>query len=105
MPELQRVGVGDIFPMTPAADNAVVVRAVEPERVLVLGDAAGSATWTFALEPIDETSSRLVTRVRADYERLAIGLLIGLVWRPIHFGMQRRQLLNVKRWVDAGTRS
>jgi hypothetical protein len=33
--------------MTPAADDGFVVRAVEPERALVLADAAGSATWTF----------------------------------------------------------
>jgi hypothetical protein len=99
--ELQRVEVGDIFPMTPTADDGFVVRAVEPKRALVLGDAAGSATWAFVLEPIDEASTRLVTRARAGYERFAVGLLIGLVWHPIHFGMQRRQLLNLKRLAEA----
>ena len=101
VPELQRVEVGDIFPMTPAADDGFVVRAVEPERALVLGDAAGSTTWGFVLEPMDETSTRLIARVRGGFERLAIGLMIGLVWRPIHFGMQRRQLLNLKQRVQA----
>jgi hypothetical protein len=51
VPELQRVEVGDIFPMTPTADDGFVVRAVDPERALVLGDAAGSATWAFVLGP------------------------------------------------------
>lgn len=101
--ELQQVRVGDIFPMTPTADDGFVVRAVEPERALVLGDPAGLATWAFVLEPVGETSSRLVTRVRASYERLAVGLMIGLIWRPIHFGMQQRQLLNVKRRVEPGS--
>ena len=101
MPELQRVEVGDIFPMTPAADDGVVVRAVEPERTLVLGDAAGSTTWAFVLEPVHRTSTRLVTRVRGDFERFAVGWLLGLIWRPIHFGMQRRQLLNLRRRVEA----
>ena len=104
VPELQRVEVGDIFPWTPVAEDGFVVRAVEPERALVLGDDAGSVTWTFALEPIDEASTRLITRARGDYERVAVGLMLGLVWRPIHFGMQRRQLLNLKRRVEAAGR-
>jgi hypothetical protein len=99
--ELQRAAVGDIFPMTPAAEDGFVVRAVEPERALVLGDPVGSATWAFVLEPIDETSTRLITRVRAGGERVLVGLVIGLVVRPIHFGMQRRQLLNLKRLAEA----
>jgi hypothetical protein len=90
--------------MTPTADDAFVVRAVAPERALVLGDAAGSATWAFVLEPIDATGTRLVTRVRGRFERVAIGLFFGLFWRPIHFGMQRRQQLNIRQRVEAGAR-
>jgi hypothetical protein len=102
VPELQRVDIGDVFPMTPTADDAFVVRAVEHERALILGDAAGSATWAFfLLELADGTGTRVVTRVRGRFERLAVGLLFGLLWRPIHFGMQRRQLLNLKRLAEA----
>jgi hypothetical protein len=51
-------------------------------------------------EPIEETHTRLVTRGRGHYERFAVGLFLGLGWRPIHFGMRRRQLLNVKRRAE-----
>jgi hypothetical protein len=61
-------------------------------------------SWAFVLEPVDETSTRLVTRARGSYERLAIGLMLRLVWRPVHFGMQRRQLLNLKRRAEAAPR-
>jgi len=101
VPELQQVEVGDIFPWTPTAEDGFVVRAVEPERALVLGDQAGSFTWALVLEPIDEASTRFLTRARAEYERFAVGLTLGLLWRPIHFGMQRRQLLNLKRRAEA----
>jgi len=104
LPELQQAVAGDIFPMTPTAEDGFVVRALEPERALVLGDAGGRATWALVLEPVDGTSTRLVTRLRAGYERFAVGLLIGLVGRPIHFAMQRRQLLNLKRRVQATAR-
>ena len=102
VPEFQRVDVGDILPWTPTAHDGFVVRAVERERALLLGEESGSFTWALVLESIDETSTRLVTRARAWYERLGVGLMLGLVWRPIHFGMQRRQLLNLKRRVEAG---
>jgi hypothetical protein len=101
IPELQHVEVGDTLPWTPTADDGFIVRAVEPERALVLGEASGSFTWTLVLEPIDATSTRLIARGRAWYESLVMGLMVQLVWRPIHFGMQRRQLLNLKQRVEA----
>ena len=101
VPELQRAEVGDFFPMTPTAEDGFVVRVVEPGRALVLGDPAGSATWAFALAPVDEATTRLITRVRAGFERFALGLLFALLWRPIHFGVQRRRLLNLERLVEA----
>ena len=99
--EFQQVQVGDIFPQTPRAEDRFVVRAVEPERALVLGDDAGSMSWAFVLEPVDESSTRLITRSRGAYDRLALGLMLKVVWQPVHFGLQRRQLLNLKRRVEA----
>jgi hypothetical protein len=45
-----------------------------------------------------------LTRGRGNYERFAIGLMLRIVWRPIHFGMQRRQLLKLKLSVEAARR-
>jgi PPOX class probable F420-dependent enzyme len=103
LPEFQQVQVGDILPQTPTAEDRFVVRAVEPERALVLGDDAGSMSWAFVLEPVAETGTRLITRSRGAYDRLALGLMLKVVWHPVHFGMQRRQLLNLKRLVEAAT--
>ena len=101
VPQFQQVQVGDIFPMTPKAKDRFVVRMVEPERALVLGDAAGSMSWAFVLEPVDETSTRLITRSRGAIDRLALGLMLKVIWHPLDFGMQRRQLLNLTRLVEA----
>ena len=101
VPELQQVRVGDIFPMSPKVEDTFVVRLVEPERALVLGDAAGGMAWEFVLEPVDEDSTRVIARVRATYDKPALGLFLKVLWRPTHFAMERRQLVNLKRLVEA----
>jgi hypothetical protein len=98
--DLQQVEVGDVLPMRPTDDDTFVVRLVEPERALVLGDAAGSMSWAFVLERVDENRTRLITRARGSYDRLALGLLLRVFWHPAHFAMERKQLLNLKRLVE-----
>ena len=61
--ELQEVQVGDVFPMRPQDSDTYVVRRIEPERALVIGDAAGGMSWAFVLEGVDEHATRLITRV------------------------------------------
>jgi len=101
VPELQQVQVGDVFPMRPQDYDTFVVRLVERERALVIGDAAGGMSRAFVLEPVDENTTRLITRIRATHDSLALGLFLKVFWHPAHFAMQRKQLLNVKRLVEA----
>ena len=78
------------------------MKAVERERALVIGGDAGSlytVTWAFVLEPLDDSDTRLLARPRRLRARLG-GLLLRLVGHPIHFAMQRRQLLSLKRRVE-----
>jgi len=104
IPAFQHVEVGDILPWKPTADDGFIVRGVEPERALVLGEETGSFTWFLVLEPIDEKSTRLRTRGRGWYKTLASRLMIELVFDPIRFGIQRRQLLNLKRRPETEAR-
>jgi hypothetical protein len=41
-----------------------------------------------------------LTRSRGTIDRLALGLMLKVFWHPLDFGMQRRQLLNLKRLVE-----
>jgi hypothetical protein len=88
--------------MTPRAQDRFVVRVIEADRALVLGDEAGQMSWAFVLEPVGKTSARLITRSRGAIDRLALGLMLKVFWHPLDFGMQRRQLLNLKRFVETG---
>jgi hypothetical protein len=104
VPQWQRVEVGGLFPWTPTASDGFIVRALDPAKFLILGGTAGSlyqVIWAFVLERIDETSTRLLTRSSGQYTRPWVGLYLRLILRPIHFAMQRKQLLNLKRRIEA----
>lgn len=103
VPELQDAQVGDVFPWTPTDRDGFVVRAVEPRRALVLGGTPPPfrMSWAFVLQPVDETTTRLITRCRAVPRSALVGLMLRFAGHPIHFAMQREQLLNLKRRAEA----
>jgi hypothetical protein len=102
VPELQDVEVGDVLPWTPTDREGFIVRAIEPDRALVLGGAPPlfRVSWAFVLEPLDEATTRLIARCRAVPRSVTVGLLLRL-FRPVHFAMQRKQLLTLERRVQA----
>jgi hypothetical protein len=78
------------------------VLAVEPGASLVLGwrtpDGQAMTTWAFVLERADNSTTRLITRCRANPQYPFFGLprLIGdPIVRAVHFVMQRKQLLGI----------
>lgn len=123
IPEFQQLEKGDIIllhPKTPGLPVAVI----EPNRTLVLhagawspgeGISEGAAdrpatdaavSWVWFLQPIDETSTRLISRYRSDYgpglaNRLAYG---PLVVQPVGFAMSRKMLLGIKKQAEAAAR-
>ena len=100
--EFQDVDPGDVFPWTPTDREGFIVRTIEPDRALVLGGTPPPfrMSWAFVLEPLDETTTRLIARCRAVPRSMRVGLLLRL-FHPVHFAMQRKQLLTIKRRVEA----
>jgi hypothetical protein len=68
IPEFQNFNVGDEVPIS--ALHSMVFYAIEPNEYLIWagkqGPAPGGFTW--ALYPIDETQTRLVSRIRWSYQ-------------------------------------
>ncbi len=106
--ELQGLTVGDVLPATPTGDDGFEVLRVVPSRALVLGGlhdvSAGRqlpfssarpercwhVTWSFVLEPLDATTTRLLARARAWWPPEEA---MHAAWiRPVHHLMQAVQL-------------
>ncbi|MGO4192363.1 SRPBCC family protein [Arthrobacter sp. YAF17] len=120
LPEQQRLDVGDVIPLGP--DVGIPVRRLEAGSVLGLGGTmdprtgkitssivapAGSRLelgWTFVLHPVDERTTRLLSRTRYDYSPLAVGLILRSVLEPMQFIMERRILLGLKSRAEGRDR-
>lgn len=119
-PELQRLAVGDLVRLGPEGYPYYQVALVEPESALVLhnkvdtktgrrlthGDelqpaAYVNSSWAFALDAVDEQTTRLLVRGRTDYNP---GLANEVLWRvltePASFIMERGMLLGLKQRAE-----
>lgn len=115
VPALQRLEPGDVVRVGPQA--GLVVSVLEPQRALVLRSVADLATkrlpsptdpdyfdwsWGFYLTDLGDGGTRLVIRVRAaTTPGPAMRLLGALVFEPVHFTMEQRMLVGIKRRVEA----
>ena len=120
LPEHQRLDVGDLIPLGP--DAGIPVRRLETGSVLGLGGTMDPRTgkitspslapagprlelgWTFVLQPVGQSTTRLLSRTRYDYSPLAMGLILRPVLEPLQFLMERRMLLGLKSRAEAHDR-
>jgi hypothetical protein len=100
LPEFQNLRPGDVLDRS----GTLVVKAVEPGRFLVLGpqgEPGLEITWALSLYPVDERSTRLVSRVRG----WMAPSVESLVWRallgPGQFIMERKMFLEIKRRAES----
>jgi hypothetical protein len=105
IPELQDLKVGDQIRMMPEDMGApgYKVVAIEPERALVTHiDDENGASWVWVLEPIDETTTRLIVRFRQKWEPgLGNTLMFGIADELGSLVMLPKTLSGIKKRAEA----
>lgn len=117
-PSLQHLVVGDIIRLVPEdyrVPLAFTVRALDPQRALVLAPAPEETreaafdkglpfpSWAFVLRPQDG-GTRLVSRWRVDYSDAPWSRISnGLLTPPVEFFMERKMLLGIKARAERPT--
>jgi pimeloyl-ACP methyl ester carboxylesterase len=116
-PGKQDWNVGDKLWMYPSRKAGgmgyATLRSYIPGRSLGFsGRSIGSGTdepengsWSFALEPVDDSTTRLLIRGRES----AAGSMFAnafdrLVFEPMHYVMERRMMIGIKQLADGGSR-
>ena len=107
LPDYQHLTIGTVMPALPGVREGFLVLAFEPSRYLILGwgspPGAPLVTWAFVLEPITAERTRLIVRARAGRGYRLFGLPPALTRHlagPVHWLMQRKQLLGLKRRIE-----
>jgi hypothetical protein len=102
VPELQHMEMGDLVPMGPGKDAGMRVKGFEANRWMLWWDKNHLTTWVWALDPMPDGSTRLVTRVRARpswrHPTTAMWLLL---FEVADFPLMRKCLLGIKRRAEA----
>ena len=100
LPEYQTLKVGDLIPLSKAAN--VRVTELEPPRIMVLVfEVEGTwskATWVWGLYPEDASHTRLVTRLRANAKGVRSRVFLDLG----EIIMMRKCMLGIKRRAEQG---
>ena len=103
LPEYQPLAVGDLIPLTKAAN--VRVTDLEPPTSMVLvfevDGTWSNATWVWGLYPEDASHTRLVTRLRANAKGIRSRVFLDLG----EIIMMRKCMLGIKRRAEQGGRS
>jgi hypothetical protein len=96
-PELQQLPVGDRIPMVAGQEVGPLVKELEPNRRMLWWDGQGEFTWEWILDPIDDQTTRLVSRVQEAYPPLwSRRMLYAMVASSGDIVMARKQLRGIK---------
>jgi hypothetical protein len=105
VPDLQHIEVGDLVPLGPGSDSGMRVHGVEPNVSLLWWDRSiQRTTWAWALDPLPDGRTRLVTRVRARPSwRHPTTALWWVLTELADFPMMRKCLLGIKYRAEANS--
>lgn len=103
IPEFQHLQAGDVIPL--GAGPSWPVKALEPNQSLLIllrntQNPEFGVTWVWALDPLDERHTRLVSRVRCRLPLTLGGVFMLLLLEPTGFIMERKMLLGIKQRAE-----
>ncbi len=105
IPELQHLQPRDVVPFYQGIGApegvGLKVKALQPEQwVLWWDDKTHDSTWAWALYPVDEHRTRLITRVRMRYRWTKPTILFSLLVEFADLVMMRKCLLGIKQRAE-----
>ncbi|MCK7526660.1 MAG: hypothetical protein MZV64_58215 [Ignavibacteriales bacterium] len=100
LPEFQKIEVGQFIPFTPDQKNGMWVKEFKENEYILWVDKEGKATWLWYLYPIDETRSRLVTRLRTKYNWKGIWIIYYILYDIGDIIMMSKCMKGIKKRAE-----
>lgn len=102
LPAYQELGIGDPVPMSRSVDATVV--EMEPNKSMVWKFPPGSwgnSTWAWGLYEKGNKQTRLITRLRIQYNWRSPSIISMLMVDVVELVMMRKCLLGIKRRAES----
>ncbi len=99
LPEFQHLEPGEFLGLNDKGQG-LAVRAVDPEKALVLQWEPAKSTWTFALYPEADGRTRLVSRNRLPGSGPLFWIPMAAFMEPGSLVMERKMLLGIKERAE-----
>lgn len=100
LPDFQKVEVGQFIPFTPDQKNGMWVNDFQEYKYILWVDKEAKATWIWYLYPIDNTHSRLVTRLRTKYNWKGIWIIYYILYDMGDIVMMSKCMKGIKRRAE-----
>jgi hypothetical protein len=104
LPQFQDPKIGDVIPMSPDGELGPYVKDFEEDRWMLWWDGKDGMSWAWALYPVDEAYTRLITRVRMRYKWLSPSILFDMLVEFADIIMMRKMLLGIKERAERPVR-
>jgi hypothetical protein len=100
LPQFQSPKIGDVIPISPDEKHGPYVKDFDPERWMLWWDGKDGMSWAWGLYPVDETHTRLITRVHIRYKWLSPEILFDMLVEFTDIIMMRKMLLGIKKRAE-----
>ena len=100
IPEFQHLKPNVLIPMSPDGKQGLWVKEFELNKWILWWDKQGESTWAWVLYPLNESSTRLITRVRIHYKWLSPSIILNLLLDGGDIIMMRKLMLGIKQRAE-----
>jgi len=100
LPAFQKIEVGQFIPFTPDQKNGMWVSEFKEYEYILWVDKEGKATWLWYLYPINETCSRLVTRLRTKYNWKGLWVIYYILYDIGDIIMMSKCMKGIKKRAE-----
>lgn len=102
--EFQKIEVGQFIPFTPNQKNGMWINEFKAHDYILWTDKEGKASWLWYLTPIEDGTTRLLTRLRTTYQWKGIWIVYYLLYDFGDIIMMRNCLKGIKRRAEKENR-
>jgi len=95
IPELQHLAPGDVVPMSPDGKQGIEVHSLQAPTSMVWSS-PGETSWTWQLDPLPHSSTRLITRLRSRMRPTPRSIAFYAVVEIADIWMIRKMLLTIR---------